>query len=354
MNCIRPWIALLLIAFIAGIAHGEEPDPLDQRPQPWQRRAEPALSARTTRQSWCKIVCYSPHVIHHEGKFRMWYLGASTASRSNDIVMGYAESSDGVRWTEHPGNPILTPKDMPWGEMIQTPFVLFDRDENIFKMWFVMADVPRGKDGKLLSNDQRLGYATSKDGLAWKIHPETIFPSARSPSVIKEGPGKYRMWMGSRPDVEDRISAELYKNIYEFTSSNGVEWKRSEKPVLRPTGPAQTTVYPFVLKQNGKYIMWYGCHVAGGKFELFCAQSDDGGSWQVDHSQPAFPAASDKNRFDSRYTSTPCIVRIDNRYLLYYSARDWVNEYIDSQGRKRRDNSGVYSHIGVAEWQMGD
>jgi hypothetical protein len=51
------------------IARGDEPGtaaeteaeparmhPLDMRPQPWQRRDEPVLSANTTRQSWCKVV----------------------------------------------------------------------------------------------------------------------------------------------------------------------------------------------------------------------------------------------------------------------------------------------------------
>ena len=33
-------------------------------------RRKPALSARTTAEKWCKVVLYSPFVIHHEGKFR--------------------------------------------------------------------------------------------------------------------------------------------------------------------------------------------------------------------------------------------------------------------------------------------
>ncbi|MBM79401.1 MAG: hypothetical protein CMJ78_02250 [Planctomycetaceae bacterium] len=337
------------LAFIAASVYGGDASLLDQRPQPWQRREKPILSAHTTKQAWCKIVCYSPHVIHHDGKFRMWYLGTSTASRANDIVMGFAESNDGIRWTEHPDSPILTADDVPWGKIIQTPFVLFDQDDKVFKMWFVSGNVPRDKNGKLLSNDQRLGYATSHDGIAWKVHPKPLFPSARSPSVIKESASSYRMWMGSRPDVNDHNSGELYTNIYEFTSPDGIAWQRSSKPVLQPTGPARSTVYPFVIKQGKTYAMWYGCHVAGGKFELFFARSDNGHDWRTDHDRPAFPAAEDKKRFDGRYTSTPCIVKIGERYLLYYSARDWQNGYIDSQGRKRRDGSGVYSHIGVAE-----
>ena len=39
---------------------------------------------------------------------------------------------------------------------------------------------------------------------------------------------------------------------------------------------------------------------------------------------------------------------LGDRLLLYYSARDWNNDYIDNQGRNRTDKDGVYAHIGVA------
>ena len=77
--------------------------------------------------------------------------------------------------------------------------------------------------------------------------------------------------------------------------------------------------------------------------------SKDGTRWKIDHKHAAFAAAAGKTAFDSRYTSTPCVLRLKNRYLLYYSARDWKTEYIDAQGRKRTDKASPYAHIGVAE-----
>jgi predicted GH43/DUF377 family glycosyl hydrolase len=327
--------------------------PLDQRPQPWQRRDEPILSARTTKQAWCRIVTYSPHVIYHDGLFRMWYLGTSEASRSNDIVMGYAESEDGIQWNEHPGNPILTGKDISWGRLIQTPYVVHDASIGLFRMWFVSGDgVTRDESGKkIIGNDQKLAYGTSKDGIHWAVHDKPLFPVGRSPSVVQVAPDRYRMWMGSRPDP-GVVNGDLYRNIYEFTSPDGLAWQRSQKPVVTPSGPANSTVYPYVIRHRNQWYMWYGCHIDGGLFEIFCATSSDGTNWDVDHEHPAFPAAEGKIRFDSKYTSTPCIVRVGDRLLLYYSARDWQTEYIDGEGRKRRDGAGVYAHIGVAELRL--
>jgi predicted GH43/DUF377 family glycosyl hydrolase len=293
-------------------------------------------------------VLYSPHVIYHDWKFRMWYLGTSTATRTNDIVMGYAESDDGLVWKEYEKNPILTGNDVSWGELLQTPFVLFDKEESVYKMWFVSgAGIDRDSKGQVKTLNQHLGYAVSPNGIRWKLHPKPLYRSGRSPTVIKEGPKKYRMWMGSSPGPQNAWN-DIYKNIYEFSSTDGIHWTRAAKPLIRPTGRLNSTVYPFVLKENGKYYMWYGGHIDGGMFEIVCATSQDGTRWDVNHEQPAFPAAKGKLAFDSRYTSTPCVVSLDDRWLLYYSARDWKTEYIDGQGRKRQDKGSPYAQIGVA------
>ncbi|MBC8290698.1 MAG: hypothetical protein H8E37_10325 [Planctomycetes bacterium] len=349
----RPVISLLLAAVASPLF--AEDSPLDQRPQPWVRRSEPILSARTTKQEWCRVVCYSPHVIFHDGRFRMWYLGTSESSRSNDMLMGYAESVDGLRWTEHPGNPILSGKDIPWGRLVQTPFVKFDEARGEYRMWFVSGDGVTKDEArkKITRNDQKLAYATSQDGIKWKVHPKPLYPSGRSPSVIQLAENQYRMWMGSQPD-RNPMADGLYQNIYEFSSPDGFAWKRSEKPVLQPRGPAKSTVYPFVIREGKSWYMWHGCHVDGGRFELFCAKSSDGTHWDVDHTRPAFAAREGKVGFDSKYTSTPCIVRHKNRLLMYYSARDWQTEYVDGDGKKQRDGAGVYSHIGVAELKLAN
>ena len=96
-------------------------------------------------------------------------------------------------------------------------------------MWFVMADSRPGVRGAgAIILGQKLGYATSSDGLAWEVYPEPIYPSGRGPCVLKEGPTAYRMWMCSSPSLDGEFG-DLVGNIYHFKSTDGIAWTRGPR-----------------------------------------------------------------------------------------------------------------------------
>ena len=315
----------------------------------WQRRDQPVLSAMTTDQDWCRVQLYNPTVIRVGGTYKMWYLGNSNATRTSDMDLGFAESSDGIHWTEHPDNPILRGGDLPFGSSWQTPHVLVDADEGVYKMWFIMAAGRRNEEGRMVDIQQKLGYATSPDGIRWDVHPEPIFPDGRRPCVIKDGPHAYRMWMNSSPSSDGTFD-DLVGNIYRFVSTDGINWTRDPEPMLTANDKLRSVIYALVMQLGDGYIMWYGCHVEDRTdlFEIFCSTSTDGLTWDHHHDRPAFPATRDPNDFDGRYTSTPCVLDDGDRYLLYYSTRDWGNLYGAGDGTVKFDRAGIYRHIGVS------
>lgn len=318
-------------------------------PAHWQRQQRPILSADSTAQPWCRVQCMAPHVIHHDGAYHMWYVGNRSATRTADLALGYAHSRDGLTWTEHDANPILLPHDLPFGQSVDTPDVLFDQDEDIYKMWLSIQQKPfdRNAQGTIVGLETALAYATSRDGLAWRIHPEPLLDSSRSPSVLKLAKDHYRMWMNSRPTPEHGWD-DLYRHIYVFDSPDGIRWIRRDEPALRPTGPISSCVYPFVLRNRKGYHMWFGGHLTGRKFGIFYANSPDGLNWTPHLDRPTFAASEDPTAFDGRYTSMPCVLEEPDRFLLYYAARDWRNEYVAGDGTVRTDREGRYADIGVA------
>ncbi len=277
----------------------------------------------------------------------MWYLGNQSRTRQLDFVMGYAESDDGLIWREHPRNPILTSKDLLFGRCFQTPHVLFDSECERFRMWFVASDGRFDEQGRRDWSSIPLAYAESPDGIRWEMHPEPLYPNARRPCVLMDGPRSYRMWMNSAPDPSEKSERHL-TNIWRFTSSDGLQWTRDPEPAVTADDIMRSVVYPFVLYDGGQHIMWYGGHVAGGIFEIYCSTSNDGLAWVHHRQKPAFAATRDRNVFDGRYTSTPCVIEEETRYLLYYSARDWGTLFGAEDGTVQCDGSGIYRHIGVA------
>ncbi|MEX1309093.1 MAG: hypothetical protein AB1Z65_01615 [Candidatus Sulfomarinibacteraceae bacterium] len=96
-----------------------------------------------------------PHTVMLEGgTYRMWYAGW------NDAVgqVGYAESTDGVAWTNRP-NPVLEVGKLPgaWdSDYALHPYVV--SDGTTYHMFFT------GSDGSSVSE---IGHAFSSDGIVW-------------------------------------------------------------------------------------------------------------------------------------------------------------------------------------------
>lgn len=296
---------------------------------------------------------YSPTVVFAAGRYRMWYVGnSSTSRRADDHCLGYAESEDGLHWRPHPDNPIATPRDLPWGSNWQTPCVLYDAAAGRYRMWFIATTVAHfdqhpGRQDSATRMESALGYAESEDGLAWRIHPRPVYPSGRGPCVLPVPGGGYRMWMCSRP-AGDVPWDQLYQNIYEFASPDGLAWTRRDAPAITPAGERHSCVYPCVREWRGAWLMWYGAHIAGNRFAVYGARSADGHTWTTEPGGPVLPPSGVAHAFDGRYTSTPCVLIERDRWLLYYSGRSLTDEYHAGDGTIKRDTCGVYHGLGVA------
>ena len=94
---------------------------------------------------------------------KIWYL-------SNDGNIGLATSPDGVIWTKHAGNPILSEG---WdGVGINTHTVI--TESGSFKMWLSSGT----------GDSFGIGYAESTDGISWTM-------SISNPVLISGTPGQW-------------------------------------------------------------------------------------------------------------------------------------------------------------------
>lgn len=99
------------------------------------------------------------HVIHHGGRWKMWYIGGSSTilidgKQVPTYDMRYLESADGLAW-ENQGRTVMVPAgEDEYG--FGRPYVL--ETATGFEMWYSIRTRSRG---------YHLGYATSPDGMNW-------------------------------------------------------------------------------------------------------------------------------------------------------------------------------------------
>jgi predicted GH43/DUF377 family glycosyl hydrolase len=245
-----------------------------------------------------------PWVIYGGGLFKMWYTGITDAHR-----IYYATSSDGISWTPY-GMVLDKGEPGSWEESsVRNPIVLFDGIG--YKMWY---------SGYSFSN-ARIGYATSLDGISWikYIQNPILVPGGNGGwddenigtfTVIEEG-SSYRMLYNGVSGGVQRIGVA--------TSSDGISWmKYSGNPVLTPESGKWDECHVYsgpLIKNESCYVTWYSgqdtSHVRIG-----LATSPDGLSWSKYKDNPVLDVTP--GEWDSLSIYAHAIVEKDGKLLMWY------------------------------------
>ena len=218
--------------------------------------AEPVLSPGTPGMfDDCGVIPCC--LLEVQGRPALYYLGISLA------VAVPASSFCGLAYLDHDFSRATRASLTPILDRSETDpvsggaaFVCFDEGQRIFHMWYEScpAWVPNGAD---LEARLEIKYATSSDGLQWRrsnvvsIPPREGFTYVSTPSVIHED-GQFRMWFSHKVRGQYRIgSAE---------SSDGLHWAVSphrEIDVSQNGWDSETVEYPFVFVHKGEHYMLY-------------------------------------------------------------------------------------------------
>ena len=214
-------------------------------------------------QSWDNLAVISP-VVHYDGdSYKMWFAGRNVG---NPIQIGYATSPDGVIWTENE-NPVLTvgPTGSFDSANLQKLTVL--KEDTGYKMWYTASDA---------SGVQRLGLATSLDGINWSKYDQ-------NPVLVSGGTGSW--------------NEALVKG-------------------------------PSVLKIDGIYFMWFIGQSAEHEPGIGLAYSSDGIIWEEDANNPVMQRVPG-NAWESQYSTGPHVSqREDGSFLMVYMGYDGTHRRI--------------------------
>ncbi len=231
-----------------------------------------------------------------------------------------------VHWTKHPDNPIMTPGSAgEWDEMIIAPGSIIFLD-NTYHMWYWGGDME--------TVNQRIGYATSPDGITWTKYANNpvIEPGSEGtwdgtavgdPTVLYVD-SIFHMWYEGIPNLS--LSEGL--QIGHATSLDGIIWtKDTANPVLKlgPDGEwdDQWVSQPDVVYNGNEYHMWYtGYNGFMSQIRIGHATSLDGTTWTKD---PANPILNyEDGKWDYPRVDFPKVIYDETLYHMWYSGGVYI------------------------------
>ena len=234
--------------------------------------------------------------------YYMWYSGVPENEYSQRIYL--ATSSDGITWTKEP-NPVLglgAPGAFD-SRQLTKPSVIYDPANVVapFRMWYAAEDESGGG----------VGYATSSDGRTWTKLGEVLAPGkpgmadsyrVMQPCVLVDN-GVYFMWYTADDSNNRRVAYS--------TSTDGLAWARGGVVFDVGTGNYSEGAFaPAVVRTaSGFHMLFTGNKIVAGsdiQSKLINADSSDGLTWAAGNI--AFSASGSGTAFDGYNVSQPTIL----------------------------------------------
>jgi predicted GH43/DUF377 family glycosyl hydrolase len=260
--------------------------------------------------SWDETMAVANTVLRHEGIYKMWYEG--------DVSFGYATSDDGITWIKSPSNPVMepgTPDSWDGGNLDNASVVIVGE---MYHMFYSAVDA---------TNDNRIGHATSPDGINWTKNPSNpvidigVLGSwdqfeAMHPFVLYNN-GQFHMYYNGHDGLTQRI-------IY-ATSPGGTVWTRyTALPMLEKGAPGSwddDELGPLsVIITGDMFHMWYTGWNTSDDIRIGYATSPDGLTWTKHGSNPVL-APGDPGAWDDMMIAVPFVTNVDS-LVMYYGGYD--------------------------------
>jgi|TARA_R110001583_G_scaffold179067_5_gene335589 hypothetical protein len=134
------------------------------------------------------------------------------------------------------------------------------------------------------------------------------------PFILKDN-GLFRMWYGSTISW-DSPNGEMVHVIKYATSMDGVTWNKHGLAIPFQLGVAQAFSRPCVLKRSGTYHMWFSYRSGDGStYRIGYASSTDAMNWKIDLDSGVAPSIEG---WDSEMVCYPYVfVHKEKVYMLY-------------------------------------
>jgi hypothetical protein len=266
---------------------------------------------------WMQAYAANPIAEHRGGDlFRIYFSSRDERNRSSVAFIDVDLKNPGKTLLES-DEPVLSPGDLAMfddcGVSIGCILPVDGRRYLYYMGWHLTVAVPW---------QNALGLAIS-DGPGQPFRRVSRFPivpldeqdpyTISYPWVLREN-GVFRMWYGSNIAWGPR--KEDMRHLIKYAESkDGIQWERKDLVAIDFSGADEYAICkPCVLKDGQTYKMWFCAR--GHAYRIFYAESADGLSW----TRKPDPASIDvsPSGWDSHMIEYPCVFDHNGeRYMLY-------------------------------------
>lgn len=164
----------------------------------WTKHAQNPVLTVSSSGSWDSLYIAGASVLAEGTTYKMWYSGSDSEEPFLKLQIGYATSTDGVRWVKHTGNPVLVTTATTAWDSVFFPRVV--HNGRFYDMWYSGFNVMLP-----ISIEVGIGHASSIDGILWHEDSNSLNPIEKGPpnswddqglilpGVILQS-GEYKLW----------------------------------------------------------------------------------------------------------------------------------------------------------------
>jgi hypothetical protein len=165
-----------------------------------------------------------------------------------------------------------------------------------------------------LAVSENAGETFERISLAPLLDRSNTDPYTLSYPWVLRNEGEWHMWYGSNLRW-GKTQADMFHMIKHATSCDGYEWKRDGQVAIQPSDSTEYAfARPCVIKDIQRYRMWYGYR--GSAYRIGYAESVDGLSWNRKDDEVGI--APSPGEWDGESIEYPSVLDHDGqRYLLY-------------------------------------
>jgi hypothetical protein len=182
------------------------------------------------------------------------------------------------QWLLYSGNPVLQPGELNEWDDFKVGSPVVLKEGDRYRMWY------RGCHFLGLEYTCGVGHATSTDGISWKKSPKPVYvpqdahESERLDSLAIVWAGDhYWMWYSVK---DDRFTGHPYITIHLATSRDGLSWQPAGE-VLRALSQWTPAIEPSAFYDGSLFHLWYADYPSDNDKTLIHLTSANGTQWQT-------------------------------------------------------------------------